>query len=252
MADLSSSVLLERRNSTRRSDSLATFWPCVIHPLWRSLIKRGKRWMSAFVSPSSASRAPILSASASLLNMDMSAWYLLKLLSTAPSHLRCDACSPIGSYKHISTALFRIALDSSPYRGSVVRNTRNSGCGFTSLGSPSASQCSLTLMQPSGSRSELSLSRTEALHRLALSRTSHRPLCRALMMTPSSHSKRGLDTVMGLWSVSTALARTTPTSDVGETRLRRASAAGRISEGSGASVVTSRICRSCRASLGVT
>ena len=86
----------------------------------------------------------------------------------------------------------RKARETSPRDGSMVQKRRKSACGRTILGSPvrGSGPLSLTSSSPPGSRRELRRSRTEALQRLTLSRTTHSPRATARGSAPSTHSNR--------------------------------------------------------------
>mmetsp|Transcript_5010 Transcript_5010/g.16427 ORF Transcript_5010/g.16427 Transcript_5010/m.16427 type:complete len:293 (+) Transcript_5010:10240-11118(+) len=103
----------------------------------------------------------------------------------APTSSSAD-CS--GASRKTSTPLFRIARDTSPWRGSMAKNNRKFGCALTIRGSPPIKPHSLTSKKPSGSRRGFNRSRTVGEHRFAFSRSTHSPFITAFRRTPSTHS----------------------------------------------------------------
>ena len=90
--------------------------------------------------------------------------------------------------KKTSTPRFRIALDTSPWRGSIAKKSRKFGCALTTRGSPLIKPHSFTKRKPSGSRSGFNRSSTVGEHRFAFSSSTHSPLMTAFKSTPSTHS----------------------------------------------------------------
>ena len=91
----------------------------------------------------------------------------------------------------------RMARDTSPLWGSIVKKMRKFGCGRTDLTCPSASiPRSLTASTPPGSSTLFSRSSTVGLQKFTLSISSQSPASIAWINNPSIHSKHPLSDLL--------------------------------------------------------
>ena len=107
-----------------------------------------------------------------------------------------------------SIPLFLIARESSPYFGSIVKNNLKLACGLRTLGWPFSKLHSLIIKLPLVSNNEFNLSKTDGLHKLALSRTNQLPFSTAWTNKPSNHSNLTLAISFNFWNkISAALTK---------------------------------------------
>ena len=119
--------------------------------------------------------------------LSMRAWEAIPSVLNERAEASCEGIG--GGATNNSTERFLRARDISPNFGSIVAKSRKFGWGRTTRTSPSTRPCSFTTKTPFGSTKELSRSKTLALQKLALSRTTQWPSIMAFKITESRHSK---------------------------------------------------------------